>query len=97
MIRRIGQPRLAPTGTVDQEGRGGTDGLIGARTADGSTLGEEGLTGHLSAHATRGADSPPATVYKLLTDLGTGVSDGTALLALPVPPHRTPPPAQENR
>ncbi|MGW7342617.1 PP2C family protein-serine/threonine phosphatase [Streptomyces sp. NPDC054854] len=74
-----------------------TDGLIEARTADGSMLGEEGLTRHLSAHAARGADGLLATVHKLFTDLGTGVSDDTALLALSVPSRRTPLPAQENR
>ncbi|MEU8791293.1 PP2C family protein-serine/threonine phosphatase [Streptomyces sp. NPDC048643] len=74
-----------------------TDGLIEARTADGSMLGEQGLGRHLSGHATRGADSLPATVHKLFTDLGTGISDDTALLALSVPPRHTRPPAQENR
>ncbi|MFJ3908159.1 PP2C family protein-serine/threonine phosphatase [Streptomyces vinaceus] len=73
-----------------------TDGLIEARTADGSMLGEEGLARHLSTHAARGADSLLATVHKLFTDLGTGVSDDTALLALSVPLRRTQLPAQEN-
>ncbi|MFJ9075534.1 PP2C family protein-serine/threonine phosphatase [Streptomyces sp. NPDC102278] len=74
-----------------------TDGLIEARTEDGSMLGEEGLARHLSTHATRGADSLLATVHSLFADLGTGVSDDTALLALSVPPRRTPPRAQEHR
>ncbi|MER5873206.1 GAF domain-containing SpoIIE family protein phosphatase [Streptomyces sp. NPDC002044] len=74
-----------------------TDGLIEARTADGSMLGEEGLARHLSAHAPRGAADLLATVHKLFTDLGAGVSDDTALLALSVPSRRTFPPAQENR
>ncbi|MFG3283287.1 PP2C family protein-serine/threonine phosphatase [Streptomyces sp. NPDC048111] len=74
-----------------------TDGLIEARTANGQMLGEEGLARHLSAHTPRGADHLLATVHKLFTDLGTGVSDDTALLALSVPPRRTPPSAQENR
>ncbi|MFD5629173.1 PP2C family protein-serine/threonine phosphatase [Streptomyces sp. NPDC127072] len=74
-----------------------TDGLIEARTADGSLLGEEGLARHLSTHADRGADGLLAAVHKLLTDLGTGVSDDTALLALSVPHRRTSPPPQENR
>ncbi|MEV7343511.1 PP2C family protein-serine/threonine phosphatase [Streptomyces sp. NPDC093544] len=74
-----------------------TDGLIEARTADGSMLGEEGPARHLSVHVTQGADSLLATVHKLFTGLGTGVSDDTALLALSVPHPRTPPPAQENR
>ncbi|MER5777526.1 hypothetical protein ABT144_25205 [Streptomyces sp. NPDC002039] len=67
------------------------------RTEDNSMLGDEGLTRHPSAHPTRGVDDPPATVHALFTDPGTGVSDDTALLALSVPPRRTPPPAQENR
>lgn len=74
-----------------------TDGLIEARTEDGSMLGEEGLARHLSARTTRGADHLLATVHELFTDPGTGVSDDTALLALSVPPRRTPPPAQEHR
>ncbi|WP_327167263.1 PP2C family protein-serine/threonine phosphatase [Streptomyces subrutilus] len=74
-----------------------TDGLIEARTADGSMLGEEGLARHLTGHAARGADGLLATVHKLFTDLGSGVSDDTALLALSVPPRRTPRAAQENR
>ncbi|MDI5964975.1 PP2C family protein-serine/threonine phosphatase [Streptantibioticus silvisoli] len=74
-----------------------TDGLIEARTADGSMLGEEGLTRHLATRAARGAEDLLATVHGLFTDLGTGVSDDTALLALSVPPCSIPQSAQENR
>ncbi|MFF8596292.1 PP2C family protein-serine/threonine phosphatase [Streptomyces sp. NPDC015220] len=74
-----------------------TDGLIEAHTAEGGMLGEDGLARHLSLHAAQGADGLLATVDKLITDLGAGVSDDTALLALSVPPSRVPPAAQEKR
>ncbi|MFE0737309.1 PP2C family protein-serine/threonine phosphatase [Streptomyces sp. NPDC058855] len=74
-----------------------TDGLTEARTQDGSMLGEEGLTAHLSGRRAQGADGLLASVHTLFTDLGTGVSDDTALLALSVPSPRNPSPAQENR
>ncbi|MGW1770244.1 PP2C family protein-serine/threonine phosphatase [Streptomyces sp. NPDC002104] len=74
-----------------------TDGLTEARAADGSMLGEEGLARHLVARPARGADVLLASVHELFTDLGAGVSDDTALLALSVPYHPTPLPAQENR
>ncbi|MFD1832220.1 PP2C family protein-serine/threonine phosphatase [Streptomyces desertarenae] len=74
-----------------------TDGLTEARTSDGAMLGEDGLARRLSAAAAQGADGLLDTVDKLLAELGTGVSDDTALLALSVPSHRTAPSAQENR
>ncbi|WP_329172475.1 PP2C family protein-serine/threonine phosphatase [Streptomyces sp. NBC_01477] len=74
-----------------------TDGLTEARTADGAMLGEDGLTRHLSAHASEGAEGLLATVHDLFTDLGTGVSDDTALLVLSVPPGSAHSPVQENR
>ncbi|MEV5320559.1 GAF domain-containing SpoIIE family protein phosphatase [Streptomyces sp. NPDC052687] len=68
-----------------------TDGLTEARTADGSMLEQEGLARYLSAGAPRTAEELLGTVDKLLTDLGAGVSDDTALLALSVPdaPHHS--------
>ncbi|GAA2429340.1 GAF domain-containing SpoIIE family protein phosphatase [Streptomyces macrosporus] len=74
-----------------------TDGLIEARTPDGTMLGEDGLARRLSAAVPRGADGLLGAVDELLADLGPGVNDDTALLALSVPPRRTTPPAQENR
>ncbi|MFF9408128.1 PP2C family protein-serine/threonine phosphatase [Streptomyces anandii] len=74
-----------------------TDGLIEARTAAGGMLGEDGLTRHLSVHPARAADSLLATVDDLITELGKGVCDDTALLALSIPPVNALPPAQENR
>nr|WP_238420943.1 GAF domain-containing SpoIIE family protein phosphatase [Streptomyces taklimakanensis] len=74
-----------------------TDGLTEARTPDGTMLGEDGLVRRLSATTVREADGLLGTVDKLLTDLGTGVGDDTALLALSVPSHRIDPSAQENR
>ncbi|MEW1612642.1 MULTISPECIES: GAF domain-containing SpoIIE family protein phosphatase [unclassified Streptomyces] len=73
-----------------------TDGVTEARTASGSMLEEEGLVAHLAASARHDADGLLAGVHKLLTDLGTGVNDDTALLALSVPALRTAP-AQETR
>ncbi|MFF3849805.1 PP2C family protein-serine/threonine phosphatase [Streptomyces sp. NPDC002328] len=71
-----------------------TDGLTEARTPDGAMLGEEGLADRLPATAGRGADAVLGAVTELLTAVGSGVSDDTALLALSVPARR---PAQENR
>ncbi|MFE4173394.1 PP2C family protein-serine/threonine phosphatase [Streptomyces sp. NPDC056909] len=70
-----------------------TDGLTEARTASGAMLGEDGLAHHVSAHAARGADGLLAMLHGLFTDLGTGVSDDTALLVLSVPPGSAPSPA----
>ncbi|MEU6034305.1 GAF domain-containing SpoIIE family protein phosphatase [Actinomadura sp. NPDC047616] len=74
-----------------------TDGLTEARTATGAMLGEEGVVAHLAATAPRGADGLLAEIDKLLNDLGAGVSDDTALLALSVPTRPTAVPVQENR
>ncbi|WP_344454943.1 GAF domain-containing SpoIIE family protein phosphatase [Actinocorallia aurantiaca] len=73
-----------------------TDGLTEARTSDGTMLGEDGLALHLSAASLRGADGLLSIVDKLLTELGSGISDDTALLALAVPPLPTSP-VQEDR
>ncbi|WP_141576821.1 PP2C family protein-serine/threonine phosphatase [Actinomadura sp. WMMA1423] len=62
-----------------------TDGLTEARTPDGAMLGGEGLTAHLTSTPCDGADNLLANIHKLLTELGAGVSDDTALLALSVP------------
>ncbi|WP_327237823.1 SpoIIE family protein phosphatase [Streptomyces sp. NBC_01317] len=77
-----------------------TDGLSEARTAGGAMLGEDGLARHLSEHPAQGADALLAMLHTLFTDLGTGVSDDTALLALSVPLvplGTTDRPVQENR
>ncbi|MFF4345309.1 PP2C family protein-serine/threonine phosphatase [Kitasatospora sp. NPDC001540] len=63
-----------------------TDGLIEARTARGGLLGEDGLVRRLTARAPRSADEVLAVVEELVTELGPGVSDDTALLVLSVPP-----------
>ncbi|MEZ3183043.1 SpoIIE family protein phosphatase [Streptomyces pimonensis] len=73
-----------------------TDGLTEARTADGMMLGEDGLTRHLTATAPRTAHELLHSVETLLQQLGDGVSDDTACLALSVPAPSTPRP-QENR
>jgi sigma-B regulation protein RsbU (phosphoserine phosphatase) len=76
-----------------------TDGLTEARLAGGGLLGEEGLIAHLAATAVH--DGPPtadrvlAAVGALLEQLGGGISDDTALLAVCVP-YPAPVP-QENR
>ncbi|MCK8679592.1 PP2C family protein-serine/threonine phosphatase [Streptomyces lichenis] len=62
-----------------------TDGLTEARTDDGGMLGEDGLADRLADLAPHGAEALLAAVDKLLGDLGDGVSDDTALLALSVP------------
>ncbi|WP_411575348.1 PP2C family protein-serine/threonine phosphatase [Streptomyces mutabilis] len=62
-----------------------TDGLTEARTSDGRMLDEDGLTRHLAATAPRTADQLLQSVETLLTFLGEGVTDDTALLALSVP------------
>jgi phosphoserine phosphatase RsbU/P len=74
-----------------------TDGLTEARTAGGAMLGEEGLARHVSARAVRGASGLLAMLHDLFTDLGTGVSDDTALLVLSVPSGSAPSPALEIR
>ncbi|MFJ6698350.1 SpoIIE family protein phosphatase [Streptomyces sp. NPDC091272] len=63
-----------------------TDGLTEARQGDGSRLGEDGPARRLSTAGRRGAGGLVAAVDQLLSDLGPGVSDDTALLALSVPP-----------
>ncbi len=68
-----------------------TDGLTEARTPTGSMLDEDGLTAHLAAAGPTSADALLTTVHDLITALGRGVSDDTAVLALSVPPiTRTP-------
>ncbi|MGC9479738.1 PP2C family protein-serine/threonine phosphatase [Streptomyces sp. WG4] len=73
-----------------------TDGLTEARTSDGRMLDEDGLTRHLAATAPRTADQLLQSVETLLTFLGEGVTDDTALLALSVPAPFAPR-IQENR
>ncbi|MER6409013.1 GAF domain-containing SpoIIE family protein phosphatase [Streptomyces viridosporus] len=77
-----------------------TDGLTEARTADGSMLDETGLVRYLASATVPVTDDPAAgllqTVEALLSDLGEGVSDDTALLALSVPA-RSKNRTQENR
>ncbi|MET9498329.1 SpoIIE family protein phosphatase [Streptomyces sp. NPDC006552] len=88
LIGLLPRPRFVQTTTRLAPGEAlllYTDGLTEARTADGSRLGEDGLTRHLSAHSLRTADGLLATVHTLFTDLGTGVSDDIALLALSAP------------
>ncbi|GGL55885.1 PP2C family protein-serine/threonine phosphatase [Planomonospora parontospora] len=72
-----------------------TDGLTEARTGTGSMLDEEGLTAHLAAVSPSGADGLLAAVRKLIDDLGGGVSDDTAVLALSVPVRSAAVPSQE--
>ncbi|MEU8175262.1 GAF domain-containing SpoIIE family protein phosphatase [Microbispora hainanensis] len=68
-----------------------TDGLTEARTPSGSMLDEDGLTAYLAAAGPTSADDLLTTVHDLITALGAGVSDDTAVLALSVPPAtRTP-------
>lgn len=62
-----------------------TDGLTEARTPDGAMLGEEGLMRHLATVGALTADDLLGSVEALLSRLGDGVSDDTALLALSVP------------
>jgi len=68
-----------------------TDGLTEARTPDGGMLGEEGLVRYLAANAVGAGGDPQhallGCVETLLEDLGRGVSDDTALMALSVPAH----------
>ncbi|MBO4272600.1 GAF domain-containing protein [Microbispora triticiradicis] len=47
---------------------------------------EVGLTAYLAAAGPTSADAPLDTVHDLITALGEGVSDDTAVLALSVPP-----------
>ncbi|RGA06582.1 GAF domain-containing protein [Microbispora triticiradicis] len=63
-----------------------TDGLTEARTETGSMLDEDGLTAYLAAAGPTSADALLDTVHDLITDLGEGVSDDAAVLALSVPP-----------
>ncbi|MBG0820155.1 hypothetical protein HS048_05325 [Planomonospora sp. ID91781] len=58
-------------------------------------LDEEGLTAYLAAVSPSGADGLPAAVRKLIDDLGGGVSDDTAVLALSVPGRPAAVPSQE--
>ncbi|NDU71539.1 SpoIIE family protein phosphatase [Actinomadura sp. DSM 109109] len=67
-----------------------TDGLTEARTPDGAMLGDEGLIAHLTSTPSEGADNLLANIHKLLTELGAGVGDDTALLALSVPDRHRP-------
>ncbi|GGU13170.1 PP2C family protein-serine/threonine phosphatase [Lentzea flava] len=62
-----------------------TDGLTEARVGDGR-YSEEALRDHLGGLAPATAESVIAAVTLLLTDLGDGVEDDTALLALSVQP-----------
>jgi phosphoserine phosphatase RsbU/P len=77
-----------------------TDGLTEARVSDGTLLGEDGLARHLATGAAVRATADPerallSCVQALLDDLGEGVGDDTALMALSVP---TPPTtSEENR
>ncbi|RCG30565.1 GAF domain-containing protein [Sphaerisporangium album] len=66
-----------------------TDGLTEARTASGSMLDQEGLAAYLASTAPAGADDLLATVHELITTLGKGVSDDTAVLALSIPVRST--------
>ncbi|MFI7422508.1 PP2C family protein-serine/threonine phosphatase [Nonomuraea sp. NPDC049684] len=66
-----------------------TDGLTEARTGTGTRLDEEGLAAYLAAAAPTSADGLLASVHKLITTLGDGVSDDTAVLALSVPARST--------
>ena len=99
LIGLLPDPRFAQVSTTLAAGETlllYTDGLTEARTADGALLGEDGLTAHLTATDWSGADSLLAVLHKLLAELGTGVTDDTALLALSVPAKPVPP-AQELR
>ncbi|MFB7743457.1 hypothetical protein [Streptomyces sp. NPDC056132] len=81
---------LAPTG----------GGHPAAPAPRASTFGELGPARRPRApvpRACRGTGSSTPAAHTLFAELGTGVSDDTALPALSVPPHRTPPSAQENR
>ncbi|WP_329027983.1 hypothetical protein [Streptomyces sp. NBC_00690] len=57
----------------------------------GEYQGDDGQAAHLATTTWQDADSLLSGVHKLLTDLGAGVHDDTALLALSVPVHRTDP------
>ncbi|MFF3485317.1 PP2C family protein-serine/threonine phosphatase [Streptomyces sp. NPDC002701] len=68
-----------------------TDGLTEARTPDGALLGEDGLARYLAGGTDRATDDPQHallnSVEALLDELGDGVNDDTALMALSVPAH----------
>jgi sigma-B regulation protein RsbU (phosphoserine phosphatase) len=64
-----------------------TDGIIEARRADGTMLGEEHLRALAASLATTGADAIIAALARTLAELGDRFSDDTALLALSVPAH----------
>ncbi|MFE5857421.1 hypothetical protein ACFQ61_29910 [Streptomyces sp. NPDC056500] len=57
----------------------------------GEYQGDDGLAAHPATATWQDADSLLSGVHKLLTDLGAGVHDDTALLAPSVPVHRTEP------
>lgn len=99
LIGLLSEPRFVHTTTHLAPGESlllYTDGLVEARTPDGDMLGQERLARHLAAAGTSSADHLLHTVGGLLSSLGPGVDDDTALLALsvPVPPAS---PHQENR
>lgn len=88
LIGMLPEPRFVQTTTRLLPGDGlllYTDGLTEARTPDGAMLGEEGLMRHLATVGALTADDLLGSVEALLSRLGDGVSDDTALLALSVP------------
>ncbi|RPK56819.1 Phosphoserine phosphatase RsbU [Streptomyces sp. ADI96-02] len=99
LIGLLPAPRFTQTATRLRPGDAlllYTDGLTEARTPGGSLLEEQGLAAHLAAGVWHDADGLLAGVHQLLTGLGAGVNDDTALLALSVPTRRTEP-VQETR
>ncbi|GAA2440177.1 GAF domain-containing SpoIIE family protein phosphatase [Streptomyces glaucus] len=99
LIGLLPRPRFVRTTTRLRPGEAllmYTDGLIEAHAPDGTMLGQDGLTAHLSRARPRSADHLLSSVDELLRRLGPGVTDDTALLALSVPP-RLAPPTQETR
>ncbi|WP_221349589.1 PP2C family protein-serine/threonine phosphatase [Streptomyces beigongshangae] len=104
LIGMLPAPRFVRTTTTLSAGESlllYTDGLTEARTPDGAMLGEDGLTRYLAAaHAVGATDDPQRALLRsietLLDNLGEGVSDDTALMALSVPAHPETP-LQENR
>lgn len=73
-----------------------TDGLTEARTGEDRTslYGDEALLEFASSHAGKSAPSVIRALTDLLDDLGDGLDDDTALLALGVP--ASPPPTRRN-